>query len=478
MKKAIIAAFIATSILPMTASAQVFEKDLYFGLQSNSDVQKLQEFLGDKGYYSGPITGNFFSLTLSAVKKFQAAQKIAPISGYFGPKTRTKTNEILVSEGIPSGGIINENGSVTPATTTNSNIKDAIASLTAQIQLLQQQLNTLQTQQQTQQQSQSQNTQQSSTQQSVDTETPVATLEFDQESPLTIARESTELIISWHSQNLTSCLASGDWSGTKAVNGSEKFGASYLANLKEGDHIYALLCGTTGGSTISKTLIINTVSATPVISLMANDSVISPIILAPNSTVKFSWSASNAKNEQLQCTANNESVSPTGSKEIITTDSGLTFKVSCTSASGIKAEKSIRINSPGIFVLSADTSSPTNIVATSNQSVWISFKMIASYNKIRVQELRFQISQGAEIVETANNDGFITTGGDSIEANTSHKLEVPLPLGDLSNIPASGKNIQITNVYARYTKSDGTVVTTTTPGLNNTQAVTNILITK
>lgn len=75
--------------------AEQFNRDLSFGFQQDSDITKLQEFLSDKGLYSGPITGNFFSLTLKAVKAFQVREGIMPAAGYFGPKTRARANELL-----------------------------------------------------------------------------------------------------------------------------------------------------------------------------------------------------------------------------------------------------------------------------------------------------------------------------------------------------------------------------------------------
>ena len=83
-------AFLATSL----AHAQSFTGNLHYGLQNNVQVTQLQEFLTTQGLYSGPITGNFYSLTLSAVKKFQTQQGIIPASGYFGPITIATVNKI------------------------------------------------------------------------------------------------------------------------------------------------------------------------------------------------------------------------------------------------------------------------------------------------------------------------------------------------------------------------------------------------
>lgn len=159
-------------ILPAFASSQTFDQDLYYGIQESNGVKELQEFLTDNSFYNGSITGNFFSLTLAGVKKFQAANSITPLSGYFGPKSRGKANEILVQAGISKNQIVTENGttasvSSTPAKTTN----DVINSLTEQIKLLQQQLVLLQQQQTTLQQQNQQISQQTQTLQKIQQQT-------------------------------------------------------------------------------------------------------------------------------------------------------------------------------------------------------------------------------------------------------------------------------------------------------------------
>lgn len=92
IKKSLLFIFALTAILSwQTAKAEnLFSKDLYFGMQNDSEVTKLQEFLTSEGVYSGPITGNFFSLTLKAVKNYQTQEGISPAAGYFGPVSRAK----------------------------------------------------------------------------------------------------------------------------------------------------------------------------------------------------------------------------------------------------------------------------------------------------------------------------------------------------------------------------------------------------
>lgn len=132
--------------------AEQFSRDLSFGFQQDSDVIKLQEFLSDEGLYSGPITGNFFSLTLKAIKAFQSREGITPAAGYFGPKTRVRANALLGAQVSASNQqAVAETGqnvaqSSTPQITNNSisNVQSQLEALLKQVALLQQQLQTQQ----------------------------------------------------------------------------------------------------------------------------------------------------------------------------------------------------------------------------------------------------------------------------------------------------------------------------------------------
>lgn len=70
-----------------------FNRNLFYGLTNDPDVRRLQTFLSARGLFSGPITGGFFSLTQTAVKRFQASQNIQQ-TGYFGPLSRASANKL------------------------------------------------------------------------------------------------------------------------------------------------------------------------------------------------------------------------------------------------------------------------------------------------------------------------------------------------------------------------------------------------
>lgn len=124
-----------------TADAAVFTKNLYFGLEKDSEVMKLQELLTSEGVYSGPITGNFYSLTLNGVKAFQNKYGITPVGGFFGPLTRGKANTIIDSQLSDSESqAIMETGSPTPTSQADPT-QLQLSALLAQLELLQKQLN-------------------------------------------------------------------------------------------------------------------------------------------------------------------------------------------------------------------------------------------------------------------------------------------------------------------------------------------------
>lgn len=162
MKKGIILAILAILTIPLFASAQVFERDLYYGLRKNEDVKRLQEFLTEQGVYNGVISGNYFTLTSNAVKRLQRIYKVRPVNGRFDGLTRGMVNDI-VAEGMveedTSGTTLAESferpAVATPETFTKENTspkKDAqqyINDLMAQIEAMTRQIQDLQTREKT-----------------------------------------------------------------------------------------------------------------------------------------------------------------------------------------------------------------------------------------------------------------------------------------------------------------------------------------
>lgn len=185
MKKIILLS-LSLLFIPLFAGASL-DANLYYGLRNNSDVKQLQEYLIGKGFLTGSATGNFYSLTLNAVKKYQAKQSINQ-TGYVGILTRTAINNDLAVQLQGSNKQATAETGATPLTPETQKItNDIVSSLQAQIQLLQRQL--VQIQQQTNAQQQTIQQIQQNTQQIAQNATPPRIPPLPIETIITMTKE-------------------------------------------------------------------------------------------------------------------------------------------------------------------------------------------------------------------------------------------------------------------------------------------------
>jgi len=219
MKKALLFIFVLATILSwqIAKAENLFSKDLYFGIQNDSEVTKLQEFLTSEGVYSGPITGNFFSLTLKAVKDYQTREGISPAAGYFGPISRAKANTGLSTQIEASNAqAVSETGTTpTPPivlkTTTDivNTMQTQLDALLQQVALLQQQLQTQQQTQQTVQNLQTQVAQQTQTLQQIQQNTTPSTPAIPASAPTLVSPPLGSLTLSLAASESSSQVVPG-----------------------------------------------------------------------------------------------------------------------------------------------------------------------------------------------------------------------------------------------------------------------------
>src|SRR6185295_9467594 len=93
--------------------------------------------------------------------------------------------------------------------------------------------------------------------------------------------------LTWSSTNATSCTASGDWSGSKAISGSQ-----VMSNLTADKH-YVLTCAGTGGSA-NDSADVTVRDPAPTVTLTAN-----PTDVDSGGSSTLAWSSTNA----TSCTA-------------------------------------------------------------------------------------------------------------------------------------------------------------------------------
>ncbi|MBM7866040.1 hypothetical protein GTO89_06195 [Heliobacterium gestii] len=73
------------SLAALAATPQFGLRELYWGV-TGADVQQLQGYLKDMGYFTEELTGYFGAVTANAVKRFQADRKLL-VDGVAGPQT-------------------------------------------------------------------------------------------------------------------------------------------------------------------------------------------------------------------------------------------------------------------------------------------------------------------------------------------------------------------------------------------------------
>jgi Subtilase family len=139
--------------------------------------------------------------------------------------------------------------------------------------------------------------------------------------------------LTWSTINATSCVASGNWTGTLAANGSQAVTVS-----GPGANQYTLTCTNAAGTTAENSINLTAVAPpVPTLTLSANS------IVIPNSAT-ISWSALNAAN----CTASGSWSGPlptSGSQLLTPSDAGSeTYSLSCSNAIGAAAATPVTLD--------------------------------------------------------------------------------------------------------------------------------------
>ncbi|MEK7117025.1 MAG: peptidoglycan-binding domain-containing protein [Patescibacteria group bacterium] len=127
MKKILL---ISLLFVPVFASASI-DANLKYGA-TGAEVIELQEFLVDKGFLVSNATGNFFSLTNSAVIKYQGSVGL-PTTGFVGPMTREKINTELATK-MDSA---NQQEALETGLVSTPSVNDKITQMLNQIKVLQ-----------------------------------------------------------------------------------------------------------------------------------------------------------------------------------------------------------------------------------------------------------------------------------------------------------------------------------------------------
>jgi len=144
--------------------------------------------------------------------------------------------------------------------------------------------------------------------------------------------------LTWISNNANSCVASGGWSRTRAISGSESTGR--LTSSKT----YTITCSGLGGSATDSVIVnISTPYSPPTVDIKTNNSD-GPITIAYNTSASLTWTSTNANS----CYASNAwsgAKATSGSQLTGNLTSLKTYTITCTGSGG-SASDSVTVNTP------------------------------------------------------------------------------------------------------------------------------------
>ena len=139
---------------------------------------------------------------------------------------------------------------------------------------------------------------------------------------------NTTFTLAWSSSGAQSCAASGSWSGSKAINGSQN-----ISGFASGSRTYTLTCQNAAGSAAATVTV--SITPLPTVNLTANGQ--SSLVLPPGSSFTLAWSSSGAQS----CTASGapqwSGSKPTSGSQLMTVlqlFGSQTYTLTCSNSSG------------------------------------------------------------------------------------------------------------------------------------------------
>lgn len=185
-------------------------------------------------------------------------------------------------------------------------------------------------------------------------------------SPATISAGQSSTI-SWSTTNTALCTASGAWTGTKVLSGSQSVSPTTTAT-------YTLTCTGSVMGSITESVTVTVTAPLPTVFLSA-----SPTSIVSGSSSTLTWSSTNA----TSCTASDAwtGTRATSGTEFVSPTSASTYTLTCVGAGG-SANQIVTVT---VTPLSSDTrnpTKPTSLVGTVVSSSQINLSWTASTDPI------------------------------------------------------------------------------------------------
>ena len=215
------------------------------------------------------------------------------------------------------------------------------------------------------------------------------------DGPITVAYNATATL-AWTSSNATSCAASGAWSGSPGVSGSQSTGILTTTVT------YTLQCTGPGGSANDSVTVQVSPPPAPTVDVKANGSD-GPITIAYNTAVTLTWTSTTATS--CVTTTNNwpnSTLTTSGSQNTAGLTSNQTYSLQCTGPGGSANDSvTVQVSPPPPPVPSCVSAAPESGSASGNGT----FDVFA-YGVADTTSLRFDVYKaGTEIFVNGTNQG-------------------------------------------------------------------------
>jgi uncharacterized repeat protein (TIGR01451 family) len=237
------------------------------------------------------------------------------------------------------------------------------------------------------------------------------------DGPVTF-QEPASYTLSWNSDNANSCSASGAWSGTKVLSGSQAF-----SNVSDGDYTYTITCANTHGSASDAVTVHVNRQATlvPTVDLKVNgsDGLVSVMV---QDSYTLSWVSSNADS----CSASGSwtgSRSVSGSQTYTAYSAGtFYYYITCTGSNG--------------------SASDSVSVTTLNQN--LAYLSINELVRNRTTGTGFSESVNASAGDDVEFQVTVSANGSGTAQNTYVQAQLP------SYLDYTEGSVQMDNYYSGY----------------------------
>lgn len=289
-------------------------------------------------------------------------------------------------------------------------------------------------------------------------------------SPQSI-ESGTSATLSWTALNATSCTASGGWSGTRALSGSQIVTPSATTT-------YILTCTGVGGTAQKSATVAVVPVQIPAPTLQFQAS--STLIFQGSSTL-LSWTTQNA----VSCTASNgwSGVKGISGSEVVSPTATTTYTLTCTGLGGDTTQSitiNVKIPQPSAPTLSLQASSTNLMQGSSTQLTWVSTDATSctasggwSGNKSTSGTQMVTPNATTTYVLTCTGDGGSVQQSLTINVTIPHIHTAPtLSLQASSTHLMQGSSTQLTWVSTDVTSCVASNGWTGTKGTTGTEVVT------